>query len=104
MDCISDILARANLQQIREFILYGSESLDVSKKDYLQRLTEAREAAIVAIDEKVSDPAAADALTELMFAYASSVGDVYMEIGMQCGASLSSQLLSKNGYATESKP
>jgi len=103
MDGISDILARANLQQIREFILYGSEPLEISKKDYFQRIAEAREVAIAAVEEKVPNAADADALTECMFAYASAVGEVYMEIGMQCGASLSSQLLSKNEFTTGQK-
>jgi len=92
MSYITKIFERLDLQQIREFLLYGTECAKVSEEDYKQRLETVRSHVSEVIDnfpgevekEKVEDS---------IYDYVNVTQDVYMEIGMKCGAVLAMQLL-----------
>lgn len=93
MNYISEIFSRLDIQQIREFLLHGVECVEISDKTYKQRLDEAGNAAIALIRQKFSDEKDQEEVTEKVYGYASTVEEVYMEIGMQCGANLVAQLV-----------
>jgi hypothetical protein len=94
MSYISEIFERANLQQIREFLLYGVECEDVSDKPY-QRLEESLKPLIAMTKEKSLDTNEYEKMTEAVYEYADVVEGVYLEIGLQCGAVLATQLFGK---------
>lgn len=94
MNYIDEIFDRADLQQIREFLLYGVECKKPSDKSYLQRLLDAETPAIDRIKKKFPDEKDYEEITNAVYDYSSTVENVYMEIGMQCGTILTMQLLS----------
>lgn len=94
MSYISDIFDRLDLQNIREFILHGVECIQIEDKPYEQRLEAARKPAIEAIKCKFPEMNEYEKITNEIYSYATVTQDVYMEIGMQCGAILALQLLS----------
>ena len=93
MSYITEIFERLDLQQIREFLLHGVE---ISEKSYKQRLEAAGKPAFKMIDEKFSNGDERDKVASDVHHYASVTQDVYMEIGMQCGAILAVKLLSSS--------
>ena len=96
MSYITEIFERLDLQQIREFLLHGVECLQISEKSYKQRLEAAGKPAFKMIDEKFSNGDERDKVASDVHHYASVTQDVYMEIGMQCGAILAVKLLSSS--------
>lgn len=96
MSYTSEIFKRVNLQHIREFLLSGTECLEVSEKSYEERIKEAHKKAIGLIEARVSDVEECEAVVSEVYNYATVVEMVYMEIGMQCGVALAVQLLSGN--------
>ncbi len=91
---IQEIFARLDLQQIREFMLYGTENDDIQDKTYAERLKEAGRPVFNSIenlfaeDSKKREKAASDVSHAL-----ATHDEVYMEIGMKAGARLIYQLL-----------
>lgn len=95
MNYITGIFDRLNIQHIREFLLYGVEGMEISDKTYEQRIDEAQKTAIGMIQKKFPDMNEYEIITSEVYHYVNTVQDVYMEIGMQCGAALAMQLLAK---------
>ncbi|MCQ1528314.1 hypothetical protein [Lutispora saccharofermentans] len=95
MSYISEIFDRANIQQIREFLLYGVECAEISDKSYKQRIEESSKTAIAMIQAKFPDMNEYEKVTAEVYRYASTVEDVYLEIGLQCGIALAVQFLKK---------
>jgi len=91
MDYISEIFSRLDLQHIREFLLHGVECLEVSDENYKQRINNVEKPFLQIIEEKFPEEENTK-VTEDIFHYATVTQDVYMEIGMQCGAALAMQL------------
>ena len=94
MSYITEIFERVNLQQIREFLFNGVECADVINETYKKRLAIAEEDVFKVIDEKFTDKEERDKIVNDVHTYATVSEEVYMEIGMQCGAILAAQLLS----------
>lgn len=93
MGYINDTFGRMELQQIREFLLYGTENYFPSDLPYNQRLKSGSNTLYERInrlypDQDERDKAAAD-IAEALSAYEG----VYMELGMKAGARLLFQLL-----------
>ena len=88
-----DILARLNLQQIRNFLLYGAECLDPGPSDYDRRIEEVWRMVDEALKEKFPEKGEYEKMTNRIHSYASVAQEAYMELGMQCGAVLAAQLL-----------
>ena len=91
MSYITEIFDRLDLQQIREFLLHGVECYDVSGDSYKQRLEAAEKPVIEMIEEKFEEN---DEIAGDIHHYATVNQNVYMEIGLRCGAVLAAQLLS----------
>ena len=66
---------------------------DVSNETFKQRLEAAGKYVFELIDEKFLDGEERDKIAAYVHHYASVSQDVYMEIGMKCGAALAMQLL-----------
>ena len=94
MNYIDDIFERLSIQNLREFLLHGVEERHVSGKSYKARIDEAEKPAIAFIRGKFPDGDEYEKITNKVFGYTTALQDVYMEIGMQCGAVLAAQLLS----------
>ena len=90
---IKDALARADIQYIREFIMYGAELAVENNEPYHVRLVKGSDPIYDRLkslypDEAERDKAHAD-LSHALSAYQ----DTYMEVGMKIGARLIYQLL-----------
>lgn len=92
MSYISELFARVNIQQIRAFILYGTEC-SVTDKNYEQRIKEVQKETNSIINEKFPDFAECDNISKTINLYAAETESVYMEIGMQCGFMLAMQFI-----------
>ena len=93
MSYITEIFERLDLQQIREFLLHGVGCFEISRETYKRRLESAGKPAFKMIDEKFPNEEERDKIAGDVCNYASVTQDVYMEIGMRCGAVLAMQLL-----------
>lgn len=96
MSYISEIFERANLQQICNFLLYGTEAVVISDKSYTERIKEANSKITSIIKEKLSennDAKEIESVINDILSFSSDSENVYMEIGMQCGAMLCNDLL-----------
>jgi len=92
-DYIKDSFARMNLQQLRSFLLYGTDDYADETHPYRDTLKKGcdpifRRLDILYPNETERDKAAAD-LSQALTAYE----HVYMELGMKAGARLLHQLL-----------
>lgn len=92
MSYISEIFDRAHIQHIREFLLHGVECVEISDRDYKQRLdiaytpVKSMMHAIYPDEKEYEDKMAS------IYDYASAHEDVYMEIGLQCGILLVTEI------------
>ena len=93
MSYITEIFERADLQHIREFLLCGVECSEVTNETYNHRLKSAEKSVLNMLDEKFSNDEERDKIVSDVQHYAEVSEEVYMEIGMQCGALLAAQLL-----------
>lgn len=93
MSYISEIFDRANIQHIREFLLHGVECMGINDKSYKQRIKESGETTFAMIKTKFTDMNEQEKITNEVNGYVSAIENVYMEIGLQCGAALANQLL-----------
>ena len=93
MSYISEIFDRVHIQHIREFLLHGVECANISEKSYKQRIEDSRKTAIEIIQAKFPDMDEYEPIIGEVDNYVSEVEDVYMEIGLQCGAMLAMQLI-----------
>ena len=90
MNYIDEIFARADIQQIRAFLMDGAEGV-IDPRPYKERIDSADRALS---DRLHRDYPNADDLNEIISiknAYGSAIEDVYMEIGLQIGAILAAQ-------------
>jgi len=92
-----DIFARLNLQQIRNFLLYGVECLDPSPGDYDQRIEEVWQVVDESLKRNFPDKGEYEKMTNRIHSYAAAAQDAYMELGMLCGAVLAAELLGEKG-------
>lgn len=92
MGHFSEIFKRLDIQQIREFLLHGVESVKVDTESYQKRLDDAANPAYDILHKKFPETDAYEEISIEVNNYVSTVEDVYMEIGIQCGAILATQL------------
>lgn len=92
---VSEIFERANLKQICNFLLYGAEVVEVSDKSYEERIKEADSQIRSIIKEKLTNHNTDDEIERVIndiSNYGIESEQVYMEIGIQCGAMLAMEL------------
>lgn len=92
MNYISNIFKRAHIQQIREFLLSGAECVRINEKTYIERLEEAQKKAFDKLLDIIPDEEEYEEILSNIIGYIGETEDVYMEIGLQCGAMLAQQL------------
>ena len=93
MSYISDIFDKLDLQRVREFLLEEGDYREVSSATYEQRLQKAENRAKEEIKIKYPNMTDYETIMGYVYSYTSVVQNVYMEIGLQCGAVLAAQLL-----------
>ena len=94
MTYIEKIFKRANIQQIREFLLNDASDSHINNLTYEERIAAADDEMLQFYTEKFPDATAEELnnFTTIMWTYKSVAENVYTEIGMQCGAYIISQL------------
>lgn len=95
MDYFERIFERANLQQIRSFLMSGAEYVDISDKSYSERKMDAWNKLAKALKEIISDDKEFDRVSDAINAYSSELNNIYMEIGICCGFMIAEQLYKK---------
>jgi O-acetylhomoserine/O-acetylserine sulfhydrylase-like pyridoxal-dependent enzyme len=94
MGYIETALKRANIQDLRSFILHGTDELNICTDTYEERLDSATASMHVRLKTHYPDmEEQQDAINDLNYAL-SNYQDVYTEIGMKLGARLILELLS----------
>lgn len=92
MRYLAEILARADIQQICSFLLYGAECAvdprpgEERERSALQHITDRLQALL---------PEAVDEITSLVYEYGNAFQDVYMEIGLQAGIKMAAHACRK---------
>lgn len=101
MDYIKEAFARMNLQQLRSFLLYGTDDFSDETKPYRDKLKDDsapihKRLESLYPDESELDKAVAD-LSQALTAYEC----VYMDLGMKAGARLLYQLLLTDDHSPD---
>jgi len=96
MDDFKDILERADIQHIREFILNGHEETVKTKQSYHERITEHSRAIYRRMEKTFPDETELDAVIAELSRVFRDYETVYTEIGMKIGARILYQLLCQN--------
>lgn len=91
MNYIDEIFTRADIQQIREFLLHGVEAITIDPRTYKERLDSSQRRMSAKLREEYPNSEAYEKITGLVYEYVNAVEAVYMEIGMQAGAKLAIQ-------------
>ena len=91
MNYIDEIFARANLQQIRSFLIDGIEDLTPDTRPYVTRIEGIQKQCIAKLREDYADNDQCNEMIALMTNYVTVVQDVYTEIGLQIGAKLTAE-------------
>lgn len=93
MTYISEIFERLDIQQIREFLLHGVEEMNTSDKTYYERLKNAEKIATGTLHARFPCEEDYEKVTDDVYELVGATQNVYMEVGMQCGAAIAMQLL-----------
>lgn len=93
MNSIDEIFKRADIRQIREFLLYGTAELNTDRRTCKERLESMQKRMTVRLREKYTDTEEYGEITELLFEYIGTVEAVYTEIGLQVGTILTAQIV-----------
>lgn len=91
MNYIDEIFTRADIQQIREFLLHGVEENNLDPRPYKERIASAHKAFSARLHRDYPDEKDFEEVTEPIYGYATAIEEVYMEIGLQVGAILAAQ-------------
>ena len=91
MNYIHEIFTRADIQQIREFLLHGTEETSLDPRPYKERIDSAHKAFTARLHRDYPDEKDFEEVTEPIYHYVNAIEEVYMEIGLQAGAILAAQ-------------
>ncbi len=95
---LGDLLRRANLNCIEDFLISGGESFErPSEKTYSERLAEAAKKATAFFDARYSDIREYDEISGHFNEQAGVFQDVYFEIGLIVGAKIAFQICGRMG-------
>lgn len=98
MDSTEAIFARADMQQIAEFLLHGCDRAP-DLRTYWERNEDALSCLIDRLFADYPNRAEFEEISGLVYACASAFESVYMEIGLQAGALLAAQVCSARNAA-----
>ena len=91
MNYADKIFIRADIQQIREFLLHGAEENHLDPRPYKERVESAHKAFTVRLHWDCPNEKDFEEITGSIYDYATAIEEVYMEIGLPVGAILSAQ-------------
>lgn len=94
----SEIFSRANVQQIRTFLLYGVEECSFNEKNSERSIRETEKEIYKLIKSKISEISEYDEI--ISYIDKLELENVYMELGLKCGAIIAIQIL-KDGINYE---
>ena len=104
MNYIKDTFTRMDLQQIRQFLLQGTENLSYENQTYHDRLTQGSDPIYNRLKEIYPKQAEFDRAASDLSTALTTHENVYMELGMKAEARLVYQLLlTDNPVGTDSK-
>lgn len=92
MNYMEEIFLRADIQQIREFLLHGVEGGDIDPRPYEERLESALKHVTDKLCESFPEEQEHEKMLQLVYKCVASFEDVYMEVGLQIGAILAAQV------------
>lgn len=92
MDYFSHIFERANLQQIRSFLLTGTECA-YKEKNRKEQIKEAERTVFNTIKSKFPDISEYEPIMNDIYNYVYKSETAHMEIGLQCGFMIAVQML-----------
>lgn len=93
MSEIDELFSRLHLQNIRSNLRCGMDLISIDPDSYVQRLSKAWKPARTAIHEAIEDEEEYEKVASAVLICMGSCEDVFMEIGMKCGASIQRQLM-----------
>jgi hypothetical protein len=94
----SDLLQRANLNSMEEYLFHGGESVEEpTRKTYSERLAEARKKATAFFQARFPDIEDYDEITGYFHKQAGVFQHVYFEIGLILGAKIAFQICERMG-------
>lgn len=88
---IDEIFSRADIQQIRAFLLHGVDEINLDPRPYKERIDAAHRAVTVRLRRDYPDEEDFEEITGYIYDYAAAIENVYMEIGLQVGIILAAQ-------------
>lgn len=89
----SEIFSRANVQQIRTFLLYGVEECSFNGKNSERSIRETEKEIYKLIKSKISEISEYDEIISYIDKLEFELENVYMELGLKCGAIIAIQIL-----------
>ena len=92
MNYIDEIFARADIQQIRGFLLHGVEETNLDPRPYKERIESAYKAFFDRLHRSCPNQRDFEEVIRPIYDYATAIEEVYMEIGLQVGAILAAQI------------
>lgn len=93
---IKQIFERADLQQVREFLICGLDPLEPDKRTYAQRLEDSSINILNTLKRTSNEDDELDRAGCYLGDATETYRDVFLEIGMKAGARLMFQLLCEN--------
>ncbi len=93
MDLSTEIFERVNLQQLRSFFTTGCDAVRITDAPYEERLSDRWNYMKNIIKERYPDMNDYEKIQADIDEYIMETENVYMELGIQCGAILMAQLL-----------
>lgn len=103
MNYLDEIFTRADLQQIRAFLLHGAEESSLDPRPYKERIDNAHRAFTVRLHRDYPNEKDYEEITGSIYDYAAAIEEIYMEIGLQVGAILAAQIAKNLKTAFEGK-
>lgn len=101
MNGISEIFERADIQQVRSFLLNGTEDLHIHTDSYEDRIEKTLKKVREKVRELYSNERDCEKMMAIIFDYVTAVEEVHLEIGLQVGAMLCIQMYSNFKNAME---
>ena len=92
MNYVEKIFSRADIQQIREFLLRGVEARNIDRRPYIERTEYALKRVTDQLHEVYPEQEDFEKAVNLVYMCVGAFEDVYMEIGLQAGTILAAQV------------
>lgn len=100
MNYIDEIFLRANIQQLRSFLLESTPG-ELDPRSYLERVRSADRLMDLELSKWYPDEMEREKVSSCVYCYGDALKDVYMEIGLQAGALLAGQVWRNLNMARE---